>query len=126
MSRTGKRTARLNEQLKRELSHLIRTQVRDPRIGPVTITGVDVAADLGSARVYVRTSSLGTEEPTLDGLQAAASYLRSTLGRILRLRRIPELRFQIDHSQEHAHRIEELLSEIDTLGGAEESEDDST
>ena len=51
----------------RELSHLIRTQVRDPRVGPVTITGVDVAADLGSARVYVRPSSLGTAGPTRDG-----------------------------------------------------------
>ena len=76
--------------------------------------------------MYVRTSSLGTEGPTLDGLQAAASYLRSTLGRILRLRRIPELRFRIDLSQELAQLIEELLSEIDTLVGAEESEDDST
>ena len=50
----SKRRARLNEQLRRELSELIRTQVRDPRVGLVTITGVDIAADLGSARVYVR------------------------------------------------------------------------
>lgn len=125
MSQGGKRTARLNEQLKRELSDLIRIQVRDPRVGPVTITAVDVAADLGSARVYIRTSSVGTEEPTLDGLEAAAPFLRSTLGRILRLRRVPELRFRTDHSQEHARRIERLLSELETPESAKEPEDDS-
>lgn len=125
MSQIGKRAARLNEQLKRELSDLIRTQVRDPRVGPVTITGVNVAADLGSARVYVRTSSVETEEATLDGLEAAAPFLRSALGRILRIRRVPELRFQRDHSQEHAYRIEQLLSELVTPESAEEPEDDS-
>jgi len=125
LSQIGKRAARLNEQLKRELSDLIRTQVRDPRVGPVTITGVNVAADLGSARVYVRTSSVGTEEATLDGLEAAAPFLRSALGRILRIRRVPELRFQRDHSQEHAYRIEQLLSELVTPESAEEPEDDS-
>ncbi|MGE0159263.1 MAG: 30S ribosome-binding factor RbfA [Gemmatimonadales bacterium] len=109
----GKRAARLNEQLKRELSEIIRTQVRDPRVGLVTITGVEVAADLGSARVFVRSG--GTEddlESTLEGLGAAAPFLRSELGRILRIRKIPELRFQKDRSLEHAQRIERILSEV--------------
>ena len=109
----GKRAARLNEQLKRELSELIRTQVRDPRVGLVTITGVEVAADLGSARVFVRRG--GTEgdlESTLEGLAAAAPFLRSELGRILSIRKIPELRFQKDRSLEHAQRIEQILSEV--------------
>jgi ribosome-binding factor A len=109
----GKRTARLNEQLKREISELIRREVRDPRIGHVTITGVDVARDLGSARVYVR--ALGTaeeRESTMEGLSAAAPFLRTELGRVLRVRRVPELRFQPDRSLEHARRIEEVLSEV--------------
>jgi ribosome-binding factor A len=109
----GKRAARLNEQLKRELSELIRTQVRDPRVGQVTITGVEVAADLGSARVFVRRG--GAEDDlrtTLEGLTAAAPFLRSELGRILRIRKIPELRFQKDRSLEHAQRIERILSEV--------------
>ena len=109
----GKRAARLNEQLKRELSDLIRLQVRDPRVGLVTITGVQVAADLGSARVFVR--SAGTDDDldsSLEGLAAAAPFLRSELGRILSIRTIPELRFQKDRSLEHAQRIERILSEV--------------
>jgi len=108
----SKRRARLNEQLRRELSELIRTQVRDPRVGLVTITGVDIAADLGSARVYVRVVG-GSEEMqrSLEGLEAAASFLRTALGRILHVRRVPELRFREDRSYEGAARIEHVLSE---------------
>ncbi|MDA0329790.1 MAG: 30S ribosome-binding factor RbfA [Gemmatimonadetes bacterium] len=108
----SKRLARLNEQLKRELSELIRTRVRDPRVGLVTITGVDVAADLGSAKIYVR--EIGGSDPTetLAGLEAAAPFLRTTLGRTLRVRRIPELRFREDRSYLGAQRIEEMLSEV--------------
>jgi ribosome-binding factor A len=109
----GKRAARLNEQLKRELSELIRTQVRDPRVGLVTITGVDVAADLGSARVFVRRAGADDDlDASLEGLTAAAPFLRSELGRILSIRKIPELRFQKDRSFEHAQRIEQILSEV--------------
>jgi ribosome-binding factor A len=109
----GKRAARLNEQLKRELSELIRTQVRDPRVGLVTITDVQVVADLGSAKVFVRGAGLqGDLASTLEGLAAAAPYLRTELGRILSIRKIPELRFQPDRSLEHAQRIEQILSEV--------------
>jgi ribosome-binding factor A len=109
----SKRLARLNEQLKRELSGLIRTQVRDPRVGLVTITGVEVAADLGSAKVYVREVG-GSEQlaTTLEGLEAAAPFLRTSLGRVLHVRRIPELRFREDRSYESAMRIEEMLLDV--------------
>lgn len=121
----GKRTARLNEQLKRELAGLIRAEVRDPRVGHVTITDVEVAPDLGSASVFVR--MLGDEAErvaTLAGLAAAAPFLRSLLGRILRIRRVPELRFQEDRSLEHARRIEEVLSEVIRPGPAADRERD--
>jgi ribosome-binding factor A len=109
----SKRIARFNEQLKRELSELIRTEVRDPRVGVVTITGVDTAGDLGSAKVYVRVLGGGEElTSTLEGLTAAAPFLRTTLGRSLRVRRIPELRFREDRSYEHARRIEEVLGDV--------------
>lgn len=109
----SKRRARLNEQLRRELSDLIRKQVRDPRVGLVTITGVDIAADLGSARVYVRVTGSAEEiEQNLEGLGAAAPFLRTTLGRILHIRRVPELRFQEDRSYSGAARIEQVLSEV--------------
>ena len=110
----SKRVARLNEQLKRELSELIRTQVRDPRVGVVTVTAVETAADLGSARVFVRVLGDRAEfKATLEGLDAAAPFLRGVLGRLLHIRRIPELRFREDRSMEHARRIEELLLEVD-------------
>lgn len=109
----SKRIARLNEQLKRELTEMIRTQVRDPRVGLVTITGVEVARDLGSARVFVREMGTAEElEQSLAGLEAAAPFLRTELGRVLRVRRVPELRFREDRSYEGARRIEEVLSQV--------------
>ena len=108
-----KRLARLNEQLKREVSELVLRKVRDPRVGPVTITGVEVAGDLGSARVYVRSQNPIDElNESLAGLEAAAPFLRRELGRSLHLRRVPELRFQQDHSLDQARRIEEILSDV--------------
>lgn len=109
----GKRLARLNEQLRRELSELIQRRVRDPRVGHATITGVDVARDLGSARVFVRSQGSAEERAaTLEGLERAAPFLRTELGRVLHVRRVPELRFQPDRSLEHAQRIEQVLSEV--------------
>lgn len=108
-----RRTARLNEQLKRELSGLIRTDVRDPRVGVVTITGVETTKDLDLAKVHVRTLGSAEERATtLEGLAAAAPFLRTALGKILRIRRVPALRFQEDRSLEHAQRIEQVLSEV--------------
>jgi ribosome-binding factor A len=108
----NKRAARLNEQIRRELSELIRTEVRDPRVGLVTITGVEIAADLGSARVFVRGGDEQRLAESLEGLGAAAPFLRTALGRIMRIRKVPELRFQQDRSLEQARRIERILSEV--------------
>lgn len=121
-----RRTARLNEQLKRELSELIRTQVRDPRVGLVTITGVDTTRDLSVARVHVRTMGNDTERAsTLDGLAAASAFLRTALGRTLRIRKVPELRFQEDRSLEHARRIEQVLSEVMPPDEREDEDEES-
>lgn len=108
----SKRLARLNEQLKRELSELIRTEVRDPRVGIVTITGVDTARDLGSARIFVRSVNDEALPEMLEGLGAAAPFLRSKLGQLLHIRKVPELRFQEDRSLEGARRVEEVLAEV--------------
>ena len=97
----------------REVSELVLRKVRDPRVGLVTITSVEVAGDLGSARVYVRTQDPNDElNESLAGLEAAAPFLRRELGRTLHLRRVPELRFQQDHSLDQARRIEEILSDV--------------
>jgi ribosome-binding factor A len=109
----GRRIERLNEQLKRELMEILQTEVRDPRIGPVTITAVETTADLYHARVYFTSIGSAEEKQTsLEGLDAAASYLRTELGRRLRVRRVPELSFRLDEALEHAMRIERLLGEV--------------
>ena len=77
----SKRIARLNEQFKRELAELIRSEVRDPRVGLVSVTGVQVAADLGSARVFIRALGGHAERAEcLEGVQAAAPFLRRVPG----------------------------------------------
>jgi len=74
---------------------------------------VEVSADLGVAKVHVRLIGSDTERAeTLEGLRAAAPFLRRTLGRGLHVRKVPELRFQEDRSLEHARRIEQILSSV--------------
>ena len=107
------RTARLNEQLKREISHLLTTKVRDPRVGRVLITEARVTSDLSFARIFFRPLDDGSGvEETQEGLEAAASFVRRELGKVLRIRRIPELRFVHDTTLDSARRIEEVLKEV--------------
>jgi ribosome-binding factor A len=109
----GRRTDRLNEQLKRELMALLQHDVKDPRIGPVAITAVQTAVDLSHARVFVTARGEKPEqEASFEGLRAASSFLRGELGRRLRIRRVPELHWEQDHTLEHARRIEQLLGEV--------------
>jgi len=116
----GRRVQRLNEQLKREIIDIVRREVKDPRVGDLVVTGVEVTADLSFARVYVQVPQREDEEETLAGLQAAAPFIRAQIGERLRVRRTPELRFEPDHSLEHARRINELLAEA----GLDEDETD--
>lgn len=107
-----KRTDRINEQLRQEVSILVRDEVHDPRVGLVTITAVETSPELDHARVYITT--LGSEEEreeALEGLRSAAPFIRHQLGKRLRMRRIPELHFQIDRVLEEASRIDALLRE---------------
>lgn len=130
----SRRVARFAQQLRRELSELIRTQVRDPRVGLVTIADVEVSGDLGVARIFVRSVAGGEDlERSLEGLEAAAPFLRTSLGKILHVRRVPELRFQVDRSLAGAERVEQLLADVlppddedDTAGGDEGDGEDVT
>lgn len=109
----SKRKARLDELFKREISRILRTDVRDPRVGTPTITDADVTTDLWSAQIYVRPGpTRESAEGLIEGLVAATPYIRRELAKSLTLRRIPELRFRIDHSLEHAARIESILREV--------------
>jgi len=107
------RVSRLNEQLRREITDIVRQVLRDPRIGQVTVTDVRITADLDFARVYITTMDDASHtEETLAGLRAAAPFIRGELGRRLRIRHTPELRFQLDEALAYARRIESLLAQV--------------
>lgn len=107
------RTGRVSEQIKKELSVLIQSELKDPRIGFVTVTGVEVPNDLSQAKVYL--SVFGDEDSKADslkGLEKANGFLRTELGKRIRLRHTPELIFKIDESIAYGSHIEKLLGDI--------------
>lgn len=120
---SSRRLARLNEQLKREISDILRDEVRDPRIGVPTVTGVEVTPDLWLARVYVRsdptTEKRGVSD-LLEGLEHAGPFIRRQLAEVLEVRRIPELRFMADKTLDQAIRIEKILQEVLPERGSDE------
>ena len=96
---TNYRMQRVAEQIQEEISSLLLKGIKDPRIGFVTITGVEVSPDMSRAFVYFCTTGQAAEkEASLEGLQSAASFIRKAIGKRLRLRSIPELQFKYDHS----------------------------
>ena len=107
------RTDRINEQLRQEVSILVRDAVRDPRVGLVTITAVETSPELDHAKVYVSVMGDDAEkEAALQGLKSAAPFIRSQLSKELHMRRVPELHFQYDRVLAEASRIESLLREV--------------
>lgn len=106
------RSERLAEVIKKEVSDLLR-QMKDPRVGFVTVTMVDVSSDLRYAKVFV--STLGSDEEqdtTLKALQRAQGFVRTELGKRIRLRYIPEVSFILDNSIEEGVRIIRIIDDI--------------
>jgi len=121
----GRRLPRLNEQLRRDVAELLRTVVRDPRLAGVTITDVSVTEDLSLARIYVRVAGGESElAEAMVGLETASPFIRRSVGDGMRIRRVPELRFEVDTSGDHAARIEALLREVVPPGGFPPEEED--
>ncbi|HDR8067641.1 TPA: 30S ribosome-binding factor RbfA [Bacillus cereus] len=115
------RANRVGEQMKKELGDIISRKIKDPRIGFVTVTDVQVSGDLQIAKVYI--SVLGDEEQkenTLKGLAKAKGFIRSEIGQRIRLRKTPEITFEFDESIRYGHRIDTLLHEINKDGKREE------
>jgi len=116
-----RRQRQVAELLHEEISLLIQHGARDPRLGFVTVTGVDITADLRCAQVYV--TVLGDEtdaQSALEGLTSAAGYFRHQLKQSLSLRYIPDFKFKIDTSLERGSRIEELLNSINSRRNSSE------
>jgi ribosome-binding factor A len=128
MPREFSRAARIADQIQRDLSTLIRQEVKDPRVGLVTITAVEVNRDLSHAKVYLSclAESASTEQ-SVEALQHAAGFLRSQLGRTLKIRTVPQLRFLHDSSIERGARLSHLIDEAvaSSRQFAENGNDDS-
>ena len=123
-----RRQRKVAELLHEEISQLIQFQTQDPRLGFVTITGVDVSPDLRQARVYftiLDNDDAGIKE-TLAGLNSAAPFFRHQLGQSLSLRHIPELTFHYDTSLENALKIDSLLDSIKDEYPPSVEDEDST
>ncbi|MDR4886454.1 30S ribosome-binding factor RbfA [Bacillus timonensis] len=114
------RPNRVGEQMKKELSDIIGRKIKDPRIGFVTVTDVQVTGDLQQAKVFI--SVLGDEEQrqnTLKGLAKAKGFIRSEIGQRIRLRKTPEILFEFDESIDYGNRIESILHEINKQSNQE-------
>ena len=112
MPREVPRARRVAEQVQRTISDLLRREVRDPRLKPVTITHVKVSPDLGHAWVHYQLLTGDSHDPgQREILDEAAGYLRGPLGRALRLRVAPEIHFQPDEELERGNRLDDLITE---------------
>lgn len=119
------RINRISEEIRREISDIIRSSVKDPRISQVTsVVRADVAGDLRYAKIYI--SVLGSEEDreaTLEGLKQAAGFIRRELGNRLELRYTPELLFISDNSIEYSVEINKKLSELNIRQDDDDDDD---
>jgi ribosome-binding factor A len=114
MAREFSRTNRIGEMMMRELAQLIQHEIADPRVGMVTISHVDVTADLKYAKVLVtRLNGVETEQDKaecIEGLTRAAGFLRRNLAKRVDLRAMPELSFEYDNTLEHGFHMDELIA----------------
>lgn len=109
------RVNRVGEQLKKEISNIVQNELKDPRVGFLTVTEVEASGDLQIATVYV--SVLGSDEQKQESLKAlkkASGFIRSEVGKRIRLRLTPELNFQLDTSLDYSTKIQEVLRDINS------------
>jgi ribosome-binding factor A len=107
-----KRSQRVGDLLREEIADIIIYKLKDPRIGFVTVTGVDVTDDIKIAIAYISILKEEEKKTTLDILNSAKSFIRSELSKRLRMKFIPSIEFRLDSSVEYGSRIETLLNEI--------------
>ena len=114
MRKNSIKNTRINGEVHRELSNIIRGEIKDPRIHPMTsVVSVEVAPDLNSCKAYI--SVLGDEEAqknTIAGLKSAEGYIRSRLARTVNLRNTPEIRFILDQSIEYGVAMSKLIDDV--------------
>lgn len=106
------RPERVGEQILKETSLLLMERIKDPRVATVTLTGVKVSRDISLARIYYTLSDSDDRKAAEIGLKSAAAFIRRELSQIMRLRFMPEIRFQFDESVSKGQRIDELLRQV--------------
>ncbi|WP_164215497.1 30S ribosome-binding factor RbfA [Virgibacillus sp. YIM 98842] len=107
------RAHRVAEQMKKELGEILTRKIKDPRVGFVTVTDVEVTGDLQQAKIFI--SVLGDEkekQDTLLGLSKAKGFIRSEIGQRIRLRKTPEIYFEFDEALERGNRIDKILRDL--------------
>lgn len=112
MARSGPRASRLAEQIQRDLAEIVRLELKDRRVGMITLTGVELSADQTHAKVFF--TSLGDEgarKHTQIALDHASGFLRSQLAHVLKTRTVPQLHFVYDESVERGARLSRLIDE---------------
>ena len=128
MRKNSIKNTKINGEVRRELSNIIRGEIKDPRIGPMTsVVEVEVAPDLKSAKAYI--SVLGDEkaqQDTLEGLRSAEGYIRRALAKSINLRNTPEIRFVLDQSIEYVN-MSKLIDDVNKSSKEDkDDEDDKT
>lgn len=125
MRKNSIKNTRINGEVLKELSNIIRGEIKDPRINSLTsVVAVEVAPDLKTCRAYI--SVLGDEESqknTLAGLKSAEGYIRSRLAKSINLRNTPEIRFVLDQSIEYGVNMSKLIDEVNAESAPAEDED---
>lgn len=122
---TYKRSDRVGDQMLREIADILMRKIKDPRIGFVTVTDVELSHDLRNAKVFVSVLG-GNKEETFKGLKSASAFIRSELGARMSMRCVPELLFRLDSTAEQGAHIMELLHEIEQKKGTEVKEKKDT
>ena len=112
MKRSSGRPQKLGDQIQRELADLLARELRDPRVGMITITSVDVSPDISHAKVFFTMLQKDNLEDTLHGLRRAAGFLRSQLAKRIKLYTTPELRFEYDESVERGDHLSRLIDSV--------------
>ncbi|MGN0292383.1 MAG: 30S ribosome-binding factor RbfA [Lachnospiraceae bacterium] len=126
MRKNSIKNIRINEEVKKELSNIIRNELKDPRIHMMTsVVSVEVAPDLKTCKAYI--SVLGSEQEakdTLAGLKNASGYIKTKLARSVNLRNTPEIIFRLDQSIEHGIHIAHILDELHAGEKAENADEE--
>ncbi len=109
-----KRADRVADLIKAEVSDILLRDINDPRVRKIIVTGIKVTDDLRQAKIFfVQTGEISCSDETTKGLQRVTGFLRRELGKRLRLRYVPEIKFMFDESFEYGDRINRLLAEIE-------------